>query len=111
MNYNKTVPTNTVTREMNQLCSQVGNVYETVRIITKRANQISVETKQELEKKLQDFSSVSDNMEEVFENREQIEVSRYYEKMAKPTLCAIYEFEHDEVYYKNPAKIDTQSVK
>lgn len=98
-------PTNTMTRDMNALSSQVGNIYETVRIIAKRANQISAETKQELDRKLADFSSTNDNFEEVFENREQIEISRYYEQLPKPTLCAIQEFEDGEIYWKNPAKL------
>ena len=79
MDYRKTnAPPNPTTREKIKLCDQTGNVYETVAIIAKRANQISVEMKQDLEKKLQEFASVNDNLEEVFENREQIEISRYY---------------------------------
>ena len=105
MDYRKTnAPTNTITRDMIKLCDQTGNVYETVAIIAKRANQISVEMKQDLEKKLQEFASVNDNLEEVFENREQIEISRYYEKLPKPTLIAAKEFEEGKVYYRNPAK-------
>ena len=97
------VPVNTITRDMNSLCEPVGNVYEVVRIIAKRANQISREVKEELDKKLADFSSANDNLEEVFENREQIVLSRYYEQLPKPTLRAIKEFEDGEIYYKNPA--------
>ena len=105
MDYRKTnAPTNTITRDMIKLCEQTGNVYETVAIISKRANQISVEMKQDLEKKLQEFASVNDNLEEVFENREQIEISRYYEKLPKPTLIAAKEFEDGKVYFRNPAK-------
>ena len=105
MDYRKTnAPTNTITRDMIKLCDQTGNVYETVAIIAKRANQISVEMKQDLEKKLQEFASVNDNLEEVFENREQIEISRYYEKLPKPTLIAAIEFEDGMVYFRNPAK-------
>ena len=105
MDYRKTnAPTNTITRDMIKLCDQTGNVYETVAIIAKRANQISVEMKQDLEKKLQEFASVNDNLEEVFENREQIEISRYYEKLPKPTLIAAKEFEDGKVYFRNPAK-------
>ena len=104
MDYRKTnAPTNTITRDMIKLCDQTGNVYETVAIIAKRANQISVEMKQDLEKKLQEFASVNDNLEEVFENREQIEISRYYEKLPKPTLIAAKEFEDGKVYFLNPA--------
>ena len=108
MDYKKVkAPTNTITRDMNSLSEPVGNIYETVRIIGKRSNQIAADVKRELDKKLQDFSSVSDNLEEVFENREQIEISRYYEKMAKPTLIAIKEFEEGGTYYKNPAKMES----
>ena len=85
MDYKKTnAPTNTVTRDIIALSNDTGNVYETLRIIGKRANQISVEMKNDLEKKLQEFASYNDNLEEVFENREQIEISRYYEKLPKP---------------------------
>ncbi|MFI3297157.1 MAG: DNA-directed RNA polymerase subunit omega [bacterium] len=100
-----TAPTNTVTRDLNALSEPVGNIYETVRIIAKRANQISVEVKHDLDKKLADFSSATDNLEEVFENREQIEISRYYEQLPKPTLRAVAEFENDAIYHKNPAKL------
>ena len=79
MDYKKTnAPSNTVTRDMMELCADTGNVYETVAIIGKRANQISVEIKNDLSKKLAEFASYNDNLEEVFENREQIEISRYY---------------------------------
>ena len=84
MDYKKTnAPTNTVTRDIIALSNDTGNVYETLRIIGKRANQISVEMKNDLEKKLQEFASYNDNLEEVFENREQIEISRYYEKLSE----------------------------
>lgn len=105
MDYRKTqAPSNTITRDMMSLSAQTGNVYETVRIIGKRANQINVEMKHDLEKKLQEFASYTDNLEEVFENREQIEISRYFERLPKPTLIATQEFIDDEVYYRNPAK-------
>ena len=92
MDYKKTnAPTNTVTRNMMDLCEDTGNVYETVAIIGKRANQIGQEMKTDLSKKLQEFASYNDNLEEVFENREQIEISRYYEKLPKPTLIATQE--------------------
>lgn len=97
-------PTSTVSRDMNVLSENVGNVYETVKIIAKRSNQISAEVKSELDKKLQEFSSLSENIEEVFENREQIEISRYYEKLPKPTLIATQEFIEEKVYYRNPLK-------
>ncbi|WP_102409020.1 DNA-directed RNA polymerase subunit omega [Parabacteroides bouchesdurhonensis] len=105
MDYRKSnAPTNTVTRDMMKLSEDTGNVYESVMVIAKRANQISVEMKQDLEKKLQEFASYNDNLEEVFENREQIEISRYYEKLPKATLIAAQEYEEGKVYYKNPAK-------
>ena len=89
MDYKKTnAPSNTVTRDMMDLC----------------ANQISVEMKNDLSKKLQEFASYNDNLEEVFENREQIEISRYYEKLPKPTLIAAQEYEEGKVYFRNPAK-------
>ena len=105
MDYKKSnAPTNTVTRNMMDLCEDTGNVYETVAIIGKRANQIGQEMKTDLSKKLQEFASYNDNLEEVFENREQIEISRYYEKLPKPTLIATQEYIEDKVYYRNPAK-------
>jgi len=105
MDYKKTnAPTNTITRDMMELCSDTGNVYETVSIIGKRSNQIAVEIKNDLAKKLQEFASYTDNMEEVFENREQIEISRYYEKLPKPNLIAAQEYKEGKVYYRNPAK-------
>ncbi len=88
-------PLSTITRDMNSLGDKVGNTYEAVAIIGKRANQIEQELKVELDKKLQEFASYSDSIEEVFENREQIEISRFYEKMPKPTLTAIKELEED----------------
>ena len=85
MDFKRTkAPTNTVTRNILDLCEETGNIYESVSIISKRANQISVEIKQELNKKLAEFASYNDSLEEVFENREQIEISRYYEKLPKP---------------------------
>lgn len=99
MDYRKTTaPTNTVTRDMIKLChDNQDNVYETVMVIAKRANQISNEMKQDLEKKLEEFTNLSDNLEEVFENHEQIEISRSYEKMPKPTLIATQEYLEDKI--------------
>ena len=105
MDYKKTnAPTNTVTRDIMDLCDETGNIYESVAIIGKRANQISMDIKNELSKKLQEFASVSDNLDEVFENREQIEISRFYEKLPKPTLIATQEFIEGKVYFRNPVK-------
>lgn len=105
MDYRKSnAPNNTVTRDMMELSAETGNVYETVRIIGKRSNQIAVEMKQDLDKKLQEFASYNDNLEEVFENREQIEISRYYEKLPKPSLIAAQEYVEHKLYYRNPNK-------
>ncbi len=94
------VPTNTVTRKLTDLDAQTGNIYESVVIIAKRANQIAAEVKQELTRKLADFSTTSDSLEETFENREQIEISRYYERLPKPTLVATEEFLEGKVYFR-----------
>ncbi|MBQ4279274.1 MAG: DNA-directed RNA polymerase subunit omega [Rikenellaceae bacterium] len=94
------VPTNTVTRKLTDLDTPTGNIYESVVIIAKRANQIASEVKQELTRKLADFSSTSDSLEETFENREQIEISRYYERLPKPTLVATEEFLEGQVYFR-----------
>jgi RNA polymerase Rpb6. len=105
MDYKKTnAPGNTVTRDMMSLSADTGNVYETVRIIGKRANQISVELKHDLERKLQEFASYNDSLEEIFENREQIEISRYFERLPKPTLIATQEYIDQEIYFRNPSK-------
>ncbi len=97
-------PTNTVTRDMNELSADTGNVYKTVRIISKRANQITAEMKDELDRKLQEFASINDSLEEVFENREQIEISRFYERLAKPVLIATEEYINGEVYFRDQAE-------
>ena len=103
MDFKKTkAPITTMTRNLDQLYEPTGNIYETAVIVAKRANQISVEMKEELKRKLEDFSSYADNLEEVFENREQIEISRYYEKLPKSTLIALQEFLDNEVYYRSP---------
>ncbi|MDR1372063.1 MAG: DNA-directed RNA polymerase subunit omega [Dysgonamonadaceae bacterium] len=104
MEYKKTTPDNTVTRDLIKIAEETGNVYETVRIIGKRTNEISAEIKHELNEKLQDFSSSADTLEEIFENHEQIEISRFFEKMPKATLIATQEFIDHDVYYRNPAK-------
>lgn len=105
MDYKKSkAPVNTVTRNIMDLSRETGNIYESVAIIAKRANQISVEIKQDLNKKLSEFASYNDTLEEVFENREQIEISRYYEKLPKPTLLATEEFEEGSVYWRNPTR-------
>ena len=105
MDYKKTnAPLNTVTRDMIDLSKDTGNVYETVWIIAKRSNQIAGEMKHDLEKKLQEFATLNDNLEEISENREQIEISRYYEKLPKPTLIAAQEYIEGKIHHRNPAK-------
>jgi DNA-directed RNA polymerase subunit K/omega len=107
MDYRKSkAPASTISRDMSKMWEDTGNIYETVAIISKRSNQIAAEMKHDLDKKLQEFASYNDNLEEVFENREQIEISRYYEKLPKSTLVAIKEYEDGEIYWKNPVKKD-----
>lgn len=104
MDYKKSkAPVNTVTRNIMDLCDDTHNIYESVAIIAKRANQISLEIKQDLGKKLSEFASYNDSLEEVFENREQIEISRFYEKLPKPTLIATEEFVEKSIYWRDPS--------
>lgn len=105
MDFKKTnAESSTVTRDIRKFDGPTGNIYEAVAIISKRANQISSEMKEELSSKLAEFASHSDNLEEIFENREQIEISKFYEKLPKPSLISIQEFMEDKTYYRNPAK-------
>jgi DNA-directed RNA polymerase subunit K/omega len=98
------VDTTTTTRNLSELHNPTGNIYETVVILSKRANQISQELKEELDRKLSEFASPTDNLEEVFENREQIEIAKFYEQLPKSTLVAIHEFVKDKIYFRNPTK-------
>jgi DNA-directed RNA polymerase subunit K/omega len=93
-----------VTRRMADFNEGTENLYETLAILSKRANQIGLDIKKELNEKIEEFATPSDNLEEVFENREQIEIARFYERLPKPTLLAIQEFLEDKVYYRNPHK-------
>lgn len=86
------IPTNTVTRNLADIDAPTGNIYESLNIISRRANQIGGQIKKELKQKLEEFSNSNDNLEETFENREQIEISTYYEKLPKPVLIATEEF-------------------
>ena len=97
--YKKNVPTNTISRDMVSLSKDTENIYETVMIIAKRANQIAQDTKQELEAKLQEFAVYTEDQQEMVENEEQIEISRQYERMPKPTLIAAKEYEDGELYH------------
>ncbi len=92
----------TVTRDVNNFYDNTGNLYQSLVIISKRANQIAGEMKEELSQKLSEFASHSDNLEEIFENREQIEISRHYEKLPKPVAIAMQEFNEEGTYYRIP---------
>jgi DNA-directed RNA polymerase subunit K/omega len=101
MDYKKSkAAPSTITRNTHDLDKKAENLYEAVVIAGKRANQISMEIKEELNKKLEEFANYTDNLEEVFENREQIEISRFYERLPKPTLIAIDELENDRIHVK-----------
>lgn len=103
MDYKKTTADlTTTTRDLRDFDGKTGNIYESISIISKRANQISGEIKEELTNKLAEFATTTDNLEEIFENREQIEISRFYERLPKPSLIAIQEFFDDKIYYRNP---------
>ena len=101
-NYKSSTNT-TVTRDMLNFEEKTGNIYESLVVLAKRANHISAEMKEELNEKLSEFASMTDNLEEVFENREQIEISKHYEKLPKPTLVAVQEFLDGKIYYRNPS--------
>ena len=101
MDYKKSkAPLTTVTRDLNELDTQTGNIYQTVMVASKRANQISVEMKQELNRKLEEFASYTDNLEEVFENPEQIEISKFFERLPKPALISLEEMTEDQIYFR-----------
>ena len=111
MDSKKKIPNNTITRDIKYLAAPTGNIYESVVVLYKRANQIAAAEKRELMKKLEDFRNDHDTMEEVFENKEQIEISKYYERQPKPDLVAISEFENGDLYYRkaqsdNPIEIN-----
>lgn len=97
------VPNTTITRDLRSLDAETDNIYESIVVISKRANQIAIDVKEELNGKLAEFATTNDNLEEVFENREQIEISKHYERMPKPSLVAIDEFLNDKIYFRNPA--------
>lgn len=111
MDYKKTkAALTTIPRDLDVLEKETGNVYETVMILGKRANQISSELKEELNQKLQEFASYTDNLEEVFENREQIEISKFYERLPKPSLIAFEEWKDSEIYHRNPARENRKRI-
>lgn len=100
MNSKFTAAKTTITRDVAKLDQEIGNVYETVAILGKRANQISVKIKEELSAKLEEFAVSGENLEEVYENREQIEVSKHYERMPKPGALAIQELQEGKIYHR-----------
>ncbi len=99
-----TAPVNTITYNKNVIEEPTGNVYEAITIMAKRANQINAEIKKELIEKLEEFATYNDSLEEVFENKEQIEVSKFYEKLPKPHALAVQEWLDNKIYYKDTAK-------
>lgn len=102
MDYKKTTaPGSTITRDVTDF-SQGENIYEVLNVLAKRADQIGTELKQELNAKLEEFASTTDNLEEIFENREQIEISRYFERLPKSTTVASEELVNDELFFRNP---------
>ncbi len=105
MDYKKVkTETTAVTRQKEAFYEQTGNIYETVAVLSKRANQIGSALKQELDQKTAEFATPTDNLEEVFENREQIEIAKFYERLPKPTLIAVQEFLDEQIYIRNPHK-------
>ena len=96
------VENTTVTRDLRTLEGTTGNIYESISIIAKRANQIGLNVKEELNAKLSEFATSSDNLEEIFENREQIEISKHYERQPKPTLVAINDYQEGKIYHRSP---------
>lgn len=95
------IPVNTITYDRNKIDAPTGNVYKAINIIAKRANQINSELKTELVEKLEEFATYNDSLEEVFENKEQIEVSRYYERLPKPHTVAVNEWLEGKIYYRD----------
>ena len=105
MDYKK-VKTDTlaVTRDIRKFDEKTGNIYESVVMLSRRANQISKEIKEELGRKIEEFATSSDTLEEAFENREQIEIAKFYESLPKPTLIAIHEYLNNQIHFRNPDK-------
>ncbi len=94
-------PVNTITYNRNKIDEPTGNIYEAISIISRRADQINTEIKKELIEKLEEFATYNDSLEEIFENKEQIEVSKFYEKLPKPHALAVKEWLDDKIYHRN----------
>ena len=105
---NSTAEKTTITRDLFDLEEKTGNIYESIAILAKRSNQINVDLKEELTQKLQEFASSTDNLEEIFENREQIEISRFYERLPKPVAIAMQEYLEEKTYMRYPELDDNQ---
>lgn len=103
-----TAPVNTVTYDRNQVDEPTGNIYEAISIISRRAEQINTEIKKELIDKLEEFATYNDSLEEIFENKEQIEVSKFYEKLPKPHALAVQEWLTDKIYFRHTEEEDAQ---
>ena len=97
----------TITRSIKSLENDTDNIYESITVLSKRSNQINIEMKEELDQKLDEFATSTDNLEEIFENREQIEVSRYYERLPKSGAIAIQELENEKIFWKSPENEDS----
>lgn len=100
---NSDAPINTVTLDKNKIDEPTNNIYEAISIISKRASQINGDIKKELLEKLDEFATYNDSLEEIFENKEQIEVSKFYERLPKPHALAVQEWLENKIYYRNTA--------
>ena len=107
MEKNSNIEVFAVPRDIKKISEQTGNIYQSLVVLSKRANQIAVREKEELAQKLAEFAPKNDTLEEIFDNREQMELSAHYEKLPKPSLVALDEFIHDKVYFRNPEPGDT----
>lgn len=96
------------TRDLSELGDKTGNLYKSINVISRRSEQMNVVMKEELHRKLEEFASTTDNLEETFENREQIEISKYYERMPKVTLQALNDFMNDEIYFRDIEEVETK---
>lgn len=105
---NLEAPVNTITMDRQEIDAPTGNIYEAINIISKRATQINTDIKRELLEKLDEFATYSDSLEEIFENKEQIEVSKFYEKLPKPHAMAVQEWLDGKIYYRDTSKVDTE---
>lgn len=109
MDYKKSkAPSDTITRNIDDIEGKTGNIYESIVVVAKRATQINNEMKQELDRKLEEFAYYADNFEEIFENREQIEISKFYERLPKPASIALDDFVHDRVYFRKADKSEQE---